>query len=253
MAQRSHVPAFGNWENNDNVPYTTYFEKARKGRKDGKIINPNDPEENPEDFAGRTSPPRAKPDHNEPAVQAPVRRQHDRRRSREDSELKQFADSPARNDNRKVGGDSTPSRFGRGGETPKRTTRPSAGSEYSVDRSPLHPHARVQGRGGSMASPAWDGKTSYDSSHGTPGRHRVRARGDESPDKGAAIPKFGDWNENDPASADGYTHIFNAVREERNNGGRAAGSGSEHSSYPTARNSANKNHSKGCCFPWLCN
>lgn len=253
MANRSHVPAFGNWESNDNVPYTTYFEKARKGRKDGKIINPNDPEENPElsDLAGRASPPRAKPDHDEPTVQPPVRRQHDRRNSREDGELKQFADSPARDHmNRRVAGDSTPSRYGRGGETPKRTTRPSAGAEYSVDRSPLHPHARVAGRG-TMPSPAWEGKASYESSHGTPGRHKTRARGDESPDKGAAIPKFGDWNENDPASADGYTHIFNAVREERN--GRGPGTGSEQSAYPTVRNSANKKHSKGWCFPWLCN
>jgi RPM1-interacting protein 4 len=35
------------------------------------------------------------------------------------------------------------------------------------------------------------------------------------PDKGAAVPKFGDWDENNPSSADGYTHIFNKVREEK--------------------------------------
>ena len=28
------------------------------------------------------------------------------------------------------------------------------------------------------------------------------------------MPKFGDWDSN-PASADGYTHIFNKVREEK--------------------------------------
>ncbi|GKV27874.1 hypothetical protein SLEP1_g36994 [Rubroshorea leprosula] len=78
----------------------------------------------------------------------------------------------------------------------------------------------------------------------------MRPRGNESPDKGAAVPKFGDWNENDPAPADGYTHIFNKVIEERNSGGRVPGTGSEQSSYPTDRKLTN-NSSKGCCFPWL--
>ncbi|GKV33919.1 hypothetical protein SLEP1_g42356 [Rubroshorea leprosula] len=257
MAERSHVPAFGNWESEENVPYTAYFDNARKGRNAGKITNPNDPQENPKflsDSAVRGSPSRAKADHDEPVGLAPVGRVHGRHRSREDSELKQFAESPARNDNmhRRASGDSTPSRYGRGvssGETPKRPTRHSTGSEYSMERSPLHPHARVAGRG-IMTSPAREGKASHDSGHGTLGRSKMRPRGNESPDKGAAVPKFGDWNENDPASADGYTHIFNKVREERNSGGRA-GTGSEQSSYPTIRKPTN-NSSKGCCFPWLC-
>jgi hypothetical protein len=32
--------------------------------------------------------------------------------------------------------------------------------------------------------------------------------------RGSAVPKFGDWDSN-PASADGYTLIFNKVREEK--------------------------------------
>ena len=35
------------------------------------------------------------------------------------------------------------------------------------------------------------------------------------PDRSAAVPKFGEWDETNPASAEGYTHIFNKVREER--------------------------------------
>ena len=46
--QNSHVPKFGNWDN-DNVPYTAYFESARRERG-GIMINPNDPMENPEAF-----------------------------------------------------------------------------------------------------------------------------------------------------------------------------------------------------------
>jgi hypothetical protein len=44
------------------------------------------------------------------------------------------------------------------------------------------------------------------------------------PEKGAAVPKFGAWDENNPASAEGFTHIFDKVREERQTGaGRIPG------------------------------
>lgn len=48
LQKHSHVPKFGNWDN-DNIPYTTFFENARK-EKAGVRMNPNDPEENPEAF-----------------------------------------------------------------------------------------------------------------------------------------------------------------------------------------------------------
>lgn len=35
---------------------------------------------------------------------------------------------------------------------------------------------------------------------------------------GAAVPKFGEWNVNDPASGDGYTDVFNRIKEERQRG-----------------------------------
>ncbi|OMO86905.1 Pathogenic type III effector avirulence factor Avr cleavage site [Corchorus capsularis] len=260
MQQRSHVPKFGNWESEENVPYTAYFDKARQGRTGGKIVNPNDPQENPDlhyDYAAPTRAPpaaRAKSELDEPVGNKPARRAHERGRSREEGDLKQFAESPAHHENRRAAGDSTPSRYGRGvssGEAPKRPTRSSVGSDYSLEKSPLHHQARVTGRG-SMASPAWEGKTSYDSSHGTPGRSRLRpnTRGDESPDKGAAVPKFGDWDENNPASADGYTHIFNKVREERNNGGRVPGMPAEQSPYHAGRRKPANSSAKSCCLPW---
>ncbi|CAH9129394.1 unnamed protein product [Cuscuta epithymum] len=40
---RPNVPRFGDWEKK-NEPYTVYFEQARK-YKDGKAINPNDPQQ----------------------------------------------------------------------------------------------------------------------------------------------------------------------------------------------------------------
>ena len=33
--------------------------------------------------------------------------------------------------------------------------------------------------------------------------------------EGTAVPKFGSWDVNNPASADGFTHIFGKVREEK--------------------------------------
>ncbi|KAL8482083.1 hypothetical protein ACS0TY_028288 [Phlomoides rotata] len=53
---RSNVPKFGTWENaeGNDVPYTVYFDKARKNRGGGgKMINPNDPQENPEMFGSQ--------------------------------------------------------------------------------------------------------------------------------------------------------------------------------------------------------
>ncbi|XP_038692167.1 RPM1-interacting protein 4-like [Tripterygium wilfordii] len=137
------------------------------------------------------------------------------------------------------------------GETHKRPTK-NVGSENSIEQSPLHHQAR-NGRGIRAPSPAWEGKGSYEGSHGTPGRPRTRlsASGNESPDEVAAVPKFGDWDENNPASADGYTQIFNKVREERQTA-RVPGMQAESSHDYSRRQTANNNSAKSCscCFPW---
>lgn len=39
-------------------------------------------------------------------------------------------------------------------------------------------------------------------------------------DKGRPLPKFGEWDVNDPASAEGYTVIFNKARDEKKTGGK---------------------------------
>lgn len=260
MANRSRVPKFGNWESEENVPYTAYFDKARKGRTGGVVINPNDPQENPDAFSengssSQPAPSRSRTEPEEPTGQGAVR--HERRVSREDGDMRQFSDSPARNDNigRRAGSEPTNRNAGRGinsGETNRKPVRPNAGSE-SIERSPLHPHYQGRGTGRvSAPSPSWEGKASSDSSHGTPGRSRLRpnSRGDENSDKGAAVPKFGEWDESNPSSADGFTHIFNKVREERQTGAvRVPGMGVE-PSYNTGRNQTKDEKAKGCCFPW---
>lgn len=37
-------------------------------------------------------------------------------------------------------------------------------------------------------------------------------------DQGRPLPKFGEWDVNDPASAEGFTVIFNKARDERKGG-----------------------------------
>ncbi|KAF4359299.1 hypothetical protein F8388_021851 [Cannabis sativa] len=39
-------------------------------------------------------------------------------------------------------------------------------------------------------------------------------------DKGRPLPKFGEWDVNDPASAEGFTVIFNKARNEKKTGGK---------------------------------
>ncbi|KAL3828914.1 hypothetical protein ACJIZ3_017716 [Penstemon smallii] len=243
---RANVPKFGNWENDDNVPYTVYFDKARK-TKGGKMINPNDPQENPDMFPEKDpSPfapppafpakPRTRPE--EPIGRGSVRPTPQHRMSQDEGDFKQFNNSPARNE---------PVYGGGRGQRGARSTRPSIGSEQGFERSPLHPQyqAKVTGGRGSN-SPAWDGR-SRDSDHATGGRSRLKAstRGDESPEKGAAVPRFGAWDENNPESAENFTHIFNKVREERNTvPGNVTGT-PKHPSY--GQHSQQPNKPQKCC------
>uniref|UniRef100_A0A0E0CEA4 RIN4 pathogenic type III effector avirulence factor Avr cleavage site domain-containing protein n=1 Tax=Oryza meridionalis TaxID=40149 RepID=A0A0E0CEA4_9ORYZ len=193
MAQQqkknAHVPKFGNWDNGGNVPYTVYFENARKGKvaAAGKMFNPNDPVDNPEAFSSiaAPSPSRAPP---------PPPSHHERAPS----------DAPP---------PPPPAPYAGGSPGGGRTS--GGGGSYSVEHSPspspLHPYSDSGSGsygGGLVANSRAKG------GGGAP-------RGNETPTRGSAVPRFGDWDSN-PASADGYTHIFNKVREEKQTG-QAAG------------------------------
>lgn len=153
----SHVPKFGNWDN-DNVHYTTYFENARKERA-GVIMNPNDPEENPEAFMYMRGNQESSGDHNNcfqiPNKHVSAGRQHAESRRRPNS--------------------------------PKRSTLDPQKSSFSVSASGSSSDQR------SGSSPSNDNK------------HQ----------RAPSIPKFGAWDETDPESGDGFTAIFNKVKEEK--------------------------------------
>jgi hypothetical protein len=141
----AHVPKFGNWDNDGNVPYTVYFDNARKG-KGGKPMNPNDPVENPEAFSSSyaaPSPRRSGPEHarapaNLPPPSPPPAHRQERRPS--DAQPPPMSPSPY--------GGASPYRGNAGGEQPRRGAagggRASGG--YSVEQSPspspLHPYSQ---------------------------------------------------------------------------------------------------------------
>jgi len=120
--KNAHVPKFGNWDNDGNVPYTLYFDNARKGKgAGGKMINPNDPAENPEAFSMAAPSP----------AQTPPR--HERRPS--------DAPPPAPVSPNPYAGSPYHHRHGgRGGG------RAAAGG-YSVEQSPVHPYSTSESAG----------------------------------------------------------------------------------------------------------
>ncbi|KAK9072449.1 hypothetical protein SSX86_008883 [Deinandra increscens subsp. villosa] len=149
-------------------------------------------------------------------------------------------------------------------ETPKNTSTPKHGthvsregdSSKSFDSPKRVPHQQAKGGTRSnTGSPMWERKVSSEGINGgaassTPGRSRLRqvTLGDESPDDSTAVPVFGDWD-NDPASAEGYSHIFEKVREEKHGGGGGKSPRiTNDNSYFYGQRPESK---KGCgCFPW---
>ncbi|KAK4774778.1 hypothetical protein SAY86_009713 [Trapa natans] len=241
MAHRSNVPKFGNWEGGDQVPYTVFFEKARKGRG-GNVLNPNDPEyfSDPLSLENSVPPPQA------PPLKTPT---NEPKMSNEGDYHKQFAaDHPSRatnEDRQQVQRGRGGARLSLGDQPYRRGSRGSVGSEQSIEKSPIHPQSRLPAR--VTGSPFRDGNRS----HGTPGRARAGgASREELPDKASAVPKFGAWDINDSASAESYTHIFDKVREAKQTGARN-GPGYIESPYRAdpGRKPPKDASKTGCCFP----
>ncbi|GAB4845933.1 Protein noi4 [Ancistrocladus abbreviatus] len=67
-------------------------------------------------------------------------------------------------------------------------------------------------------------------------------------DKGRPLPKFGEWDVNDPASAEGFTVIFNKARDEKKTGGKPDSPGKP---QPTVKQPGLE-HSKSQPKRWLC-
>lgn len=69
-------------------------------------------------------------------------------------------------------------------------------------------------------------------------------------EKDQPLPKFGEWDVNDPASAEGFTVIFNKARNEKKTGGKPDSPAKDSSSTykPGAANTLGKPQTK----KWFC-
>ncbi|XP_055961947.1 protein NOI4-like isoform X2 [Mercurialis annua] len=71
-------------------------------------------------------------------------------------------------------------------------------------------------------------------------------------DKGRPLPKFGEWDVNNPASAEGFTVIFSKARDEKkSNAAGGAGATSQRNNHlhkPDDNNYQDPNPKWFCCF-----
>eukprot|EP00250_Pteridium_aquilinum_P006192 c16159_g1_i1 orf=457-1218(+) len=204
--QPAHVPQFGNWDANDEVPFTVVFDNARAGKGGVKMLNPNDPAENPAAFGlsnEDASQSEEIPSKQQPAVETgsgvPTRRQ-----SGDGQGYYRAGAADGYKRGSSAGG-----------------ARENAGAEESPN------HQIYQGRlGNRPGSPYWERKNPPEGGNAfapsTPGKSRLHpgsTRANETPDRAAALPKFGAWDENDPSAGEGFTVIFNQARNEKKTGG----------------------------------
>ncbi|KAI3456487.1 hypothetical protein Pfo_013150 [Paulownia fortunei] len=173
---RSHVPKFGNWEG-DNVPYTACFENARKEKVGGIRINPNDPEQNPEAFS-IGEPRGGSSTNNQVALQKYVHQRNtcDQQKSASHKTVASGSSSD------KSPSDNSVTSFLKPNHRRKKSDR----NKYSSDsRNPP-----------------------------SPGPNKLN-HADDFSFRSVSVPKFGQWDEKDPRSAEGFTVIFNKVKEEK--------------------------------------
>lgn len=196
---KTEVPKFGNWENEDDVPYTTYFDNARKV-KSGAKMSPDVPEDNTDtllnDKQSSKVPFSQKEEGNLPAIKTGANHSSQQRHGVVRSVNKSESESPKDPDASRPRHERRPSQgegdsrkavnsphHGLGGistDSPRRVSRQGVGSDRSVEQSPLHPNhqTRLGNKNSGVSSPSWERKSTLDSSHGlpsTPGRSRLRS------------------------------------------------------------------------------
>ncbi|XP_022642885.1 RPM1-interacting protein 4 [Vigna radiata var. radiata] len=191
MPQHSHhVPKFGNWDS-DNVPYTAYFEHARREKSRMVMMNPNDPMENPEALNNKCM---------------RVGENMDDGYSHNGNSLENGRFGALGNDaQRHMRGRG---RGSNGGSTTDFVSEQSQFDDSVNQRSPRSNHRRNISKGGSSTK-------SFSSSSHTTNKSRNTSFNDQPNNRAPAIPKFGTWDVTDPNSGEGYTAIFNKIKEER--------------------------------------
>ncbi|KAK8575459.1 hypothetical protein V6N12_063131 [Hibiscus sabdariffa] len=192
----SHVPKFGD-RDNDDPPYTTYSENARKDKAGtidlsksdsdsadvhrpnaGKIMNPIDHEENPEASMH---------------MRGGLESNHDC--SKSESTDKHRTSGASRN------GSTDHQKSARR----QRNMGPEPGSENGSGSGGTHMHSNHHRRTSSCPKNGPAGGGSFSGSGNYEYKHQ----------RTTSVPKFGEWDETDPTSGEGFTVIFNKVKEEK--------------------------------------
>ncbi|URE26024.1 RPM1-interacting protein [Musa troglodytarum] len=237
MSQHTHIPKFGNWGSDGDLNYSQFFDKALRERSELNAKKMNHRYDNPDAFD--TEVPTV---HGPSLGTSPYSIANGVLHLRGEDGIHQLNDSPFHRNSMadKLTLDSLHQTTS--GDY-QRTGRVCDGSDYRVDHSPTHPNYQMK-------------ISAYSSSEGSSGGNRaitlssagkLRMTGvqyDEIVSKGSAIPKFGDWDESDPSTADGYSRIFNNVREGKQ---RVSAEVSQVSSDKTYDKDHESNHEPSVC------
>ncbi|KAF9611002.1 hypothetical protein IFM89_026308 [Coptis chinensis] len=270
--QHSHVPKFGNWDT-ENVPYTTYFENARNERDKGaKKINPNDPEENPDAFShrimglendGNHHVVRAPPSQVNPGTMMPVGKRKEDRHDREERHRQRSSSiekinlgqpksgSRDREGHRQRSTSIEKISLGQpksGGRTSTTTESGSdiSSSDCSLLQSNNHRTRSTQKKSLGEGSNSNSFPSSSPPTQPKGGSHRSD---DTQSQKVASVPKFGAWDETDPRSGEGFTIIFNKMKEEKQIGAAKFPPGT---SPLNIYSNHQRNHAKSSSTPKIC-
>ncbi|XP_044496040.1 RPM1-interacting protein 4-like isoform X3 [Mangifera indica] len=223
-----HVPKFGNWEK-DNIPYTTYFENARK-EKAAVRMNPNDPEENPQAFMYGRGDLVGHGDFR--PVQTPVYVESDKYISVEKQGIESHAVHNPQGRQKSI-----KSEFGSN----------KSHSDYShlqLGHRPLK---------SDRSKRPGEGSNSFSTSvQGDPRQKSGSYSSDETRHhRTVSVPKFGAWDETDPKSGEGFTIIFNEVKKEKQIASTkfptVHSKASSHSDGQRCTSTSSPSKSKGCC------
>ncbi|TXG46883.1 hypothetical protein EZV62_026177 [Acer yangbiense] len=185
---RSHVPEFGSWVGDtNNVRYTRCFEDARKAKAVEKM-NPDDLEASVNNGTeGLDNPLDANSDKNNSAEKS----------SGEGSIGRNLRERKIYNQLMSASNKSGTSESGSDISNSDHSLRQSGQLRLKSDRK------IGRSEGSSKHSRKRSGSNRSDES----AHHRIEAS--------ASVPKFGDWDENDPKSSEGFTAIFEKLKEEK--------------------------------------
>ncbi|KAL5581275.1 hypothetical protein UlMin_013717 [Ulmus minor] len=73
-----------------------------------------------------------------------------------------------------------------------------------------------------------------------------------SQDQGRPLPKFGEWDVNNPASAEGFTVIFSKARDEKKSNNGAAGTATTSQKNNTNSSKPPENYDYPPTTKWFC-